>query len=213
MKAAPFLLALLCLSGCSAEATPAAVENSTSPAVVESPVVVESPSAVPAPTSTPVASVITTVGFGPLIIGEPVPAENGLVGWDADFCSPGVGGWVPIGRNRTDFFVVTDGPGIDSVVTRLIFAAEDIETKSGAHTGLTADQLTSIYPGVESGPAPGTDGSIQLFTVADDGTKVQFVAVHDITDDGRGAVQFIDVLADDDSYFSAEDSPTGACDS
>lgn len=184
-------------SDSSSSATPSSADSLTTGSADETPAPTptETPTSTVTPTATPAADapVITTAGYGDLVIGKPVPDSTTLVKFYKDQCYDGR--WSTPGTEpKTDPITVrTEGNIAGGPIQWLSFASSEIQTKSGAHVGSTRAELEKLFP-----EATDAEGGA-LLVVADSIGKVVFE--FESADDD--AVAEIHVVGAKDEPFSA----------
>jgi len=118
------------------------------------------------------AAYITTAGYGDVTLGQPVPEGISGVTWIPEMmpgCTPDSSWFIESGG-----YVYTEQPGSDNhmlergAVTEIYVYSPDIQTKSGAHIGMTVAELRNILPSVTKDSASGA------WVVADDLGEVIF---------------------------------------
>jgi len=135
------------------------------------------------PTATPSANsdaVLTTAGYGDLVLGKRVPSDTELVKWDAERCDDRVGysggRWIPadgVDDDDETYFVVRTVDGKKSgAITQIIVWDPSIQTKSGAHIGSTRDELKDLFPKLKK--VRSEDPVSGLYAVSDSAGRVIF---------------------------------------
>ena len=141
----------------------------------------ETPAATPTATATANSdAVLTTAGYGDLVLGKRVPSDTELVKWDPDRCDDRAGysggRWIPaegVDDDDETYFVVRTVDGKKSgAITQIIVWDPSIQTKSGAHIGSTRDELEDLFPKLKKirseNPVSG------LYSVSDKSGRVIF---------------------------------------
>lgn len=180
----------IALAGCAGSIDPGDSPGETSSASAEPG---NEPTETPTPTvssSADPAPVLTTAGYGDLMLGKRVPSDTGLVTWKADMCDSRVGDdggrWIPAvdftGNDDDSYFVVrTADNSKRGAVSQILVYDPSIETKSGAHVGSTRDELQDLFPNLKK--VRGEKAVSGLYSVSDNLGRVIFETMeHTVVD-------------------------------
>jgi hypothetical protein len=97
----------------------------------------------------PDVGIITTAGYGDLKLGKPVPSSTTLVKWvtvDPDECFDKTGYWALAGIDGNILVRTVDGTRDGDITAISVWDTEAIQTKSGAHVGMSLTDLKALFP-------------------------------------------------------------------
>ena len=164
-------------------------------------------------TSSGSAPLVTTAGYGDLKLNSPVPSTTSLVTWktvDPATCADNSGYYVA-NPTSTSFYVRTAGNSRDGDVTGIDIFDPSIQTKSGAHVGMTLGQLETLFPTVKA------QANGRLYVVSDSLGQVVFDVGSKNADEyyqgpaAKNVVLIIHVLLASSKPFSSQGSEFGPC--